>query len=153
MLDLKRLWLCCAPHTFKPKHTRTDKGSMEAWLSIIRREIGMSMYLVILGRPPGRALFNVKSRTLRALTTAFLLMEIMLSPWQLLSFFSFLFFLEQDARTYTNSKTRYELRKKLTLGYSHTSPTLGGVVVDVAHMFICHLSVILFYLPCVTSGV
>ena len=40
-------------------------------------------------------------------------------------FFSFLFFMEQEARTYTNSKTRYELRKKLTLGYSHTSPTLG----------------------------
>ena len=33
--------------------------------------------------------------------------------------------MEQGARTYTNSKTRYELRKELTLGYSHTSPTLG----------------------------
>ena len=83
----------------------------------------MSTNLVILRRPPGRALFNVKSRTLRVLTMAFLLMEIVLSPWQLLSFFSF--FIEQDARTYTNSKTRYELRKELTLGYSHTSPTLG----------------------------
>ena len=37
----------------------------------------------------------------------------------------FHFFIEQDARTFTNSKTRYELRKELTLGYSHTSPTLG----------------------------
>ena len=60
---------------------------------------------------------------------------------------------------YTNSKTRYELRKELTLGYSRTSPTLGvcqtssvwssnllsdcssiktyrGVVVSVALMFV-----------------
>ena len=44
---------------------------MEAWSSIIQREIGMSMNLVILGRPPGRALFSVKSRILRVLTMAF----------------------------------------------------------------------------------
>ena len=41
---------------------------MEAWSSIIQKEISMSTNLVILGRPPGRALFNVKSRTLRVLT-------------------------------------------------------------------------------------
>ena len=32
----------------------------------------MRLTLAILGRPPGRALFNVKSRTLRVLTLAFL---------------------------------------------------------------------------------
>ena len=31
----------------------------------------MRLTLAILGRPPGRALFNVKSRTLRVLTIAF----------------------------------------------------------------------------------
>ena len=41
---------------------------MEAWSSIIQKEISMSTNLVILGRPPSRALFNVKSRTLRVLT-------------------------------------------------------------------------------------
>ena len=85
------------------------------------------MNLVILGRPPGRALFNVKSRTLRVLTTAFLLMKTQCchhgnSP----HFHFFSFFLQSKiARTYTNSKTRYGLRKELTSGHSHTSPTLG----------------------------
>ena len=60
-------------------------------MSFIQTEISMSTNLVVLGRPPGRALFNVKSRTLRVLTTVFLLMETILSPWQLLSFFSFFF--------------------------------------------------------------
>ena len=55
-------------HTFKPEHTRTDKGSMKHDWAFIQREIGMGMNLVILGWPPGRALFNVKSRTLRVLT-------------------------------------------------------------------------------------
>ena len=55
-------------HTFKLEHTRTDKGSKEAWLRFIQTEISMSTNLVILGRPHGRALFNVKSRTLRVLT-------------------------------------------------------------------------------------
>ena len=64
----------------------------EAWLSFIQTEISMSTYLVILGEPPGRALFNVKSRTLRVLTTVFLLMESILSPWQLLSFFIIIFY-------------------------------------------------------------
>ena len=32
-------------------------------MSFIQREIGMSTNLVILGQPPDRALFNVKSRT------------------------------------------------------------------------------------------
>ena len=31
----------------------------------------MRLTLAILGRPPGRALFNIKSRTLRGLTTTF----------------------------------------------------------------------------------
>ena len=35
----------------------------------------MSTNLVILGKPPDRALFNVKSKTLRVLTTTFLLMK------------------------------------------------------------------------------
>ena len=110
-------------HTFKPEHTRTEKGSMEASLSIIRREIGMSLYLVILGRPPGRALFNVKSRTLRVLTRHLVDGDNIVTMATPPIFFHF--FIEQDTRTYTNSKTRYELRKDLTSGYSHTSPTLG----------------------------
>jgi hypothetical protein len=48
----------------------------------------------------------------------------LLSPWQFLSFFLF-FFIEQGARTYTNSKTRYRVRKEHTSGYSHISSTLG----------------------------
>ena len=55
-------------HTSKLEHTRIDTGSMEAWSSIIQKEISMSTNLVILGRPPGRSLFNVKSRMLRVLT-------------------------------------------------------------------------------------
>jgi len=82
-----------------------------------------------------------------------------MSPWQLLSFFSH-FFIEQDARTYTNSKTRYELRKKNLLWGTHIPPphlefaklkvygvqvsfsscssirTYRGVVVSVAHIFV-----------------
>ena len=54
-------------HTFKLEHTRTDKGSMKHDCALFE-EIGMSTYLLILGRPLGRALFNVKSRTLRVLT-------------------------------------------------------------------------------------
>ena len=85
----------------------------------------MSTNLMILGRPPGRALFNVKSRTLRPLTMAFCWWRLNVVTMAIpLIFFIFHFF-EQDARTYTNSKTRYELRKDLTSGYSHTSPTLG----------------------------
>ena len=126
----------------------------EAWLSFIQTEISMSTYLVILRGPPGRALFNVKSRTLRVLTMAFCWWRLNVVTMTIPPFF-----IEQDARTYTNSKTRYELRKELTLGYSHTSPHLEfaklqvygvqvsfcsgsfikayrGVVVGVAHMFI-----------------
>ena len=95
-------------------------------IEIYSTRANMSMNLVILGRPPGRALFNVKSRTLRVLTIAFLLMKTQCYHHGNSSHFQFFhFFIEQDARTYTNSKTRYELRKELTLRYSHTSHTLG----------------------------
>ena len=57
----------------------------------------MRLTLAILGRPPGRALFNVKSRTL------------------------LFFYREQDAGTNTNSKTRYGLRKNL-LRDTHIPP-------------------------------
>ena len=40
-------------------------------------------------------------------------------------FFLFFSFMEQEVRTYTDSKIGYELKKELTLWYSHTSPTLG----------------------------
>ena len=118
----------------------------------------MRLTLAILGRPPGRALFNVKSRTLRVLAIAFLLMETILSPWQLLSFFIFLY-IEQDAGTNTNFKTRYGLRKNLLRGTHIPPPQLKfaklqvngvqvsfrsysfvkayrGVVVGVANMFV-----------------
>ena len=83
----------------------------------------MSTNLVILGRPHGRALFNVKSRTFESTYHGIFVdgdnIVTMATPP------IFFIFFEQDARTYTNSKTRYELRKGLTSGYSHTSPTLG----------------------------
>ena len=85
----------------------------------------MSTNLVILGRPPGRALFNVKSRTFESTYHGVFVdgdnNVAMATP---LIFFLFIFY-RADARTSTNSKTRYELRRELTSGYSHTSPTLG----------------------------
>ena len=78
----------------------------------------MRLTLAILGWPPGRALFNVKSRTLRVLTTVFLLMKTQCCHHGNSSHF----FIGQDARIHTNSKIIYELRKELTSGYSHTSP-------------------------------
>ena len=72
----------------------------EAWLSFIQTEISMSTYLVILGVPPGRALFNVKSWTLRALT--------MVSCWWRLNVVTmaiplifFLFFIESKMQELT----------------------------------------------------
>ena len=49
----------------------------------------MRLTLAILGRPPGRALFNVKSRTLRVLTAVFVDEELITTVTPL-SFFSFL---------------------------------------------------------------
>ena len=144
-------------HTFTPEHTRIDKGSMKHDWALFKDGISMSTNLVILGQPPGRALFNVKSRTLRILTMVSCWWRLNVVAMAIPLFFSFSFFyIEQDARTSTNSKTRYGLRKKLTSGYSHTSHTLGvcktpsvwssslllffkayrGVVVGVAHMFV-----------------
>ena len=87
---------------------------MEAWSSIIRKEISMSTNLVILGRPPGRALFNVKSKILRVLTMTFCWWRLNVVTMAIPPFFHF--FIEQDARTYTNSKTKYELRKRTCFG-------------------------------------
>ena len=65
MLDLKRpMNVLCITHS----NQSIQEQIKETWLSFIQREISMSTNLVILGRPPGRALFNVKSRTLRVLT-------------------------------------------------------------------------------------
>ena len=79
----------------------------------------MRLTLAILGRPPGRALFNVKSRTLRVLTAVFVDEELIttITP---LSFFLF-FLMEQNAGSNTNSKTRYGLRKNLFRG-THIPP-------------------------------
>ena len=116
----------------------------------------MRLTLAILGRPPGRALFNVKSRTLRVLTAVFVDEELITTVTPR-SFF--LFFMEQDAGTNTNSKTRYGLRNNLLLGTHIPPPHLGfaklqvygvqvsfcscsfikayrGVVVGVALMFV-----------------
>ena len=84
----------------------------------------MRLTLAILGRPPSRALFNVKSRTLRVLTMVFCWWELNISTMAtpLIFFFEFyVFFKEQDARTRTNSKTRYGLRKNLLWG-THIPP-------------------------------
>ena len=68
---IQKAYECVSGYTSKLEHTRTDKGSMKHDWAFIQKAISMSTNLVILGRPPGRALFNVKSRTLRVLTTAF----------------------------------------------------------------------------------
>ena len=50
----------------------------------------MSLTLAILGRPPGRALFNVKSRTLRVLTAVFVDEDFNVAAMAIpLDFFSF----------------------------------------------------------------
>ena len=105
----------------------------EAWLSFIQTEISMSTYLVILGGPPGRALFNVKSRTLRALTMVscwWRLNVVTMAIPLIFSFFSF-FYREQDAGTNTNSKTRYGLRKNLLRGTHIPPPHLEFVKLQV----------------------
>ena len=104
----------CCRHTFKLEHTRTNK---KTW-SMIELYSNRDKHEHVPGDPRGtfgRALFNVKSRTLRALT--------MVSCWWRLNVVTmviplifFHFFIEQDARTYTNSKTRYELRKRTYFG-------------------------------------
>ena len=66
-------------HTFNLEHTRIDKGSMKHDLALFKDEISMSTNLVIIGQPPGKVLFNVKSRTLRVLTLAFLRVTICIS--------------------------------------------------------------------------
>ena len=125
MLGLKGLWTCSPAHI----QTRTYKNRYRKHGSMIKHYSKRHRHEYEPGDPrttSRRALFYVKSRTLRALTTAFLLMEIMLSPWQLLSFFFiFIFIFWARCEDIHQFKTRYELRKELTLGYSHTSPTLG----------------------------
>ena len=127
-----------------------------AWLSFIQRKIAISTNLAILGRPPG-ALFNVKSRTLRVLTTVSCWWRLNVVTMAIPLIF-FHFFMGQEARTYTNSKTRHELKKNLLWG-THIPPphlefaklqlygvqvsfsscssikTYRGVVVSVALMF------------------
>jgi len=115
MLDLKRpMNVLCITHS----NQSIQEQIKETWLSFIQREISMSTNLVILGRPPGRALFNVKSRTLRVLTT------MVSSPWQFHSLFFSLFFTwnkKQELTPFSNQDNE----KNFYLGYSHTSPTLG----------------------------
>ena len=89
--------------------------------AFIQREIGMSTNLVILGRPLVGLYLMSKAGHWEYLPWWFVDEDSMLSPLQLISFF-FIFLIGQDARIYTNSRTRYELRKELTSGYSHTSP-------------------------------
>jgi hypothetical protein len=108
-------------NTFKLEHARIDKGSKEAWLSFIQREIGMSTNLVILGRPPGRALFNVKSRTLRVLT--------MVSCWWRLNVVTMaipLIFLrkKQEPTPFPNQDNELAW-EELTWGTHIPPPTLG----------------------------
>ena len=94
----------------------------EAWLSFIQTEISMSTYLAILGGPPGRALFNAKSRTLRALTmvSCWWRLNVVTMAIPLIFFLSFSY-RGKDAGTDTNSKTRYGLRKNL-LWDTHIPP-------------------------------
>ena len=82
----------CCRHTFKLEHTRTDKENMKHDWALFKHGISMSTNLVILRRLPVGLCLMSKAGHLRVLTTAFLLMETIMSPWQLLSFFSFSFF-------------------------------------------------------------
>jgi hypothetical protein len=80
-------------YIFKPEQTSTDKGSMKACSSHIQMEISMSIRVVNLGLPPGRALFKDESRTyLRVLTLAFCLLRILHCRRGNSPFLFFLFF-------------------------------------------------------------
>ena len=124
----------------------------------------MSTNLVILGQPPGRALFNVKSRTFESTYHGVLLMGTQYchhgnSSHIFFLSYIYIYFKEQDARTSTNSNTRYGLRKNLLRGTHIPPPHLKftklqvngvqvsfrscsfvkayrGVVVGVANMFV-----------------
>ena len=160
MLDLKGLWMCDASNTFKLEDARTDKGSKEAWLSFIQREIGMRTNLVILGRPPGRALFNVKSRTLRVLTmvSCWWRLNVVTMAIPLIFFLLFLWSEEQEPTPFSNQDNELA-REERTWGIHIPPPhlefaklqvygvqvsfcscssikTYRSVVVGVAHMFV-----------------
>ena len=63
----------------------------------------MRLTLAILGRPPGRALFNVKSRTLRVLTMAFCCCELNIVTMAIpLNFFEFYIFLRSKIKELTS---------------------------------------------------
>ena len=105
--------MCDASNTFKLEHARTDKGSKETWLSFIQREIGMSTYLVILRDLSAGLCLMSKAGHWEYLPWWFVDEDSMLSPWQLLSSFFYLFlYREQDARTYTNFQDKIWIEKR-----------------------------------------
>ena len=124
--------------------------------AFIQKGISMSTNLVILGRPPGRALFNVKSRTLRVLTMAFCWWNIITMATPLI-FFHFLWSKMQQLTWIPKHDMDWE--RNLLRGTHIPPPHLEfaklqvygvqvsfcscsfikayrGVVVGVAHMFI-----------------
>ena len=111
MLDLKRLWVCDASNTLKLEHARIDKGSKEAWLSFIQREIGMSTYLVILGDLPAGLCLMSKAGHWEYLPWWFVDEDSMLLPWQLLSFF-----LWSKKREHTQFQDKIWIEKRTYFG-------------------------------------
>ena len=128
----------------------------------------MRLTLVILRQPPGRTLFNVKSRTLRVLTMVFCWWELNIVTMATTLLFLFFLYIEQDAETNTNFTTRYGLRKSLLRGTHIPPPQLkfaklqvNGVQVSFRsysfvkayrgwcsqHVRRCCLSIILLVLP------
>ena len=84
----------------------------------------MRLTLAILGWPPGRALFNVKSRTLKVLTMVFCWWELNIVTMATPLFF-FFFFIESKMQELTPIRRQDMDWERTYFGHSHTSPTLG----------------------------
>jgi len=126
-------WCCIQTKWWKRNYSSAGFKNQGA-LNLLKLNINLTMRLTlaILEWPPGRALFNVK-RTLRVLIMEFCRWElnIVTIATPLIFFLFWILFIEQDAWTNRNSKTRYGLKwKELTSGSSHTSPTLGVCVAE-----------------------
>ena len=106
----------------------------------------MRLTLAILGRPPGRALFNVKSRTLRVLTMVFCWWELNIVTMATPLFF-FPFFIESKMQELTPIRRQDMDWERTYFGHSHTSPTLGVCKTQVygVQVFFCSCSFIKAY--------
>ena len=87
------------------------EGARKHDWALFKQGISMSTNLVILGRPPGRALFNVKSRTLRVLT-------MMVCWWRLnvVTMATPLIFLWSKKREHTQFQDKIWIEKRTYFG-------------------------------------